>query len=139
MKTLLLILLTTIATAQSQFRFNTKETGNLGLIAGFNTVGVEIEYSGTICARLFVTTRSIGGAIGVNFTSCMYEKFIYYTALRLHKKIDIALPIAGLEAGVNYKLTEKLFIGLRGAYDLKTEQNKTTITPDGFVKLGFIF
>ena len=97
MKTLLLILLTTIATAQSEFRFNTKETGNIGVVAGLNTIGVEIEYSGTMTARLFVTTRSIGGAIGVNFTSGMYEKFIYYSALRLHRKIDYPIPIAGLK------------------------------------------
>lgn len=138
MKTLLLfILFTTLATAQSEFRFNTKETGNIGLVTGLDTFGVEIEYSGTMCARLFVTTRSIGGAIGVQFTSGMYEKFIYYTAVRLHRKTDYPIPIAGLELGVNYWLSDYVFIGVRGAYDLKTEQSKTTTTPNGFLKLGF--
>ena len=137
MKTLLLILLTTIATAQSEFRFNTKETGNIGVIAGLNTIGVEIEYSGTVCARLFVTTRSIGGAIGMNFTSGMYEKFIYYTAFRLHKKSDVNVAIAGLELGVNYWLSDYVFVGVRGSYDLKVEKNQTTTTPNGFLKLGF--
>lgn len=137
MKILLLLLLTTIATAQSEFRLNTKETGNIGVVAGLDTFGAEIEYSGSMCARLFVTTKSVGGAIGVNFTSGMYEKFIYGIAVRLHKKIDIAVPIAGLELGVNYWLSDDVFIGIRGAYDLKVEINETTTAPNGFLKLGF--
>jgi hypothetical protein len=141
MKVLLLTLLFSIASiAQSEFRLNKKESGNLGVVTGLNNVtGIEVEYSGTFNAKFFITNKSVGGAIGLNFTSGMYERFIYQIGVRLHKKTDTAVAIAGVELGVKYKLSDTIFIGLAGVYDLKVEKGETIIYPNCILKLGFNF
>ncbi|OYX86777.1 MAG: hypothetical protein B7Y83_00115 [Flavobacteriales bacterium 32-34-25] len=94
-------------------------------------IGAEIEYSGTVYTRVGVAnfqvlkdgyTELIGG-IGLNFTSGYFDKVRYYTGIRLGViKRKAANATAGLEAGIDFKIGNKAFIGLRTSYDYRSDQ-----------------
>ena len=115
-------------------------------------IGAEIEYSGTIYTRVGVSnfavlqdgyTELIGG-IGVNFSSGYFDNVRYYTGVRLGViKRKAGNATAGLEAGIDFKLGDKAFIGLRATYDYRSDQEfydyPNHMIGSGFIRLGTNF
>ena len=159
MKLLTLLLFTTILFSQNEFRLNKKESFNFGIVVDPNAsikehglnIGAEIEYVGLVYTRASITYFSalkygytdFIGAFGINFTSGMWEKFRYYTGGRLGliRRLSNTYPTAGLEAGIDYNITNKISIGLRTTYDKRTDfmiyNEPQVMRQSGFIKVGF--
>ena len=159
MKTLLILLFSLAAFSQSEFRINKRESFNIGVVVdpyasikehGLN-IGLEIEYVGLVYTRASTTSFSalkygytdFIGAFGINFTSGMGEKFRYYTGGRLGLIIRASntYPTAGLEAGIDYNINDKMSLGLRTTYDKRTDfmiyNAPQVMRQSGFIKIGF--
>jgi len=133
---LFLLLFSTIASAQ--FRLNETESFNIGIIidpyasyknSGLN-IGAEIEYKGKIYTRAGVTIfpkledgyTDITGAVGIVFTSGYFETTTYYAGGRLGVIIrEAANATAGVEAGIDHKLSDSIILGIRGTYDYRSD------------------
>jgi hypothetical protein len=164
MKTILIIIVlltSTLCFSQSQFRLNRTESFNFGVVidpyASFKenglNIGAEIEYSGLVYTRASITSFStlnggyldLIGAFGVNFTSGMFERFRYYAGGRLGfiKRSGSTYPTVGLEAGIDYCITDNVFVGLRATYDKRSDfefyGEPSEMRKSGYVKLGFKF
>ncbi|HQZ26469.1 MAG TPA: hypothetical protein PLD18_14310, partial [Flavobacterium sp.] len=154
----LLLLITLKATAQQQFRLNKTDSFNLAVVIDPNAsisenglnIGAEIEYNGTVYTRAGVTTFSklkdgytdIIGAFGIVFTSGYFEKTTYYSGIRLGVIIrKEANATAGLEGGIDHKITDSIILGIRGTYDYRSDwqfygaDNGTQYST--FLKLGY--
>ena len=159
MKLLILLLFTTMLFSQNEFRLNKTESFNFGIIVdphasikehGLN-IGGEIEYVGLVYTRASITSFSalkygytdFTGALGINFTSGMYERFRYYTGGRLGliRRASNIYPTAGLEAGIDYNVNDDMSIGLRTTYDKRTDfmiyNTPQVMRQSGFIKVGF--
>lgn len=115
-------------------------------------IGAEIEYSGTIYTRVGIAnfqvlkdgyTELIGG-IGLNFTSGYFDRIRYYTGVRLGViKRKAANATAGLEAGIDFKIGEKAFIGLRTSYDYRSDfefyDYPNQMIGSGYIRIGINF
>lgn len=156
---ILLFLFSAIGFAQSEFRFNKKEiftiTATVDPVASFKEKGIdfvsELEYSGTIYAKVGIESfealyggyKDIHSALGLNFTSGMYEEFRYYGGIRLAKvhRGDSSRPLFGQELGIDYNLSDNLFIGLRFTRDKRTDQEifnwKPEIKYSSFIRIGY--
>jgi hypothetical protein len=159
MRFLILLLAPFLLNAQG-FQFKKSEDFTLSTIIdpgasikeGGLFIGGEIEYSGTVYTRLGVAnfqvlkdgyTELIGG-IGLNFTSGYFEKIRYYTGIRLGViKRKAANATAGLEAGIDFKIGEKVFIGLRTSYDYRSDfqfyDYPNQMRGSGFIRIGTNF
>lgn len=115
-------------------------------------IGAEIEYSGTVYTRVGVANfqvlkdgyTELIGAIGLNFTSGYFERIRYYTGIRLGViKRKRANATAGLEAGIDFKIGEKAFIGLRTSYDYRSDfqfyDYPNQMRGSGFIRIGTNF
>lgn len=119
---------------------------------GLDIVG-EIEYVGIMYVKAGFESfsvlaggyRDIHGAIGINFTAGYSEKIRFYTGCRIAKVNrghENAYRINyGLEAGVDYNISSKLFIGLRSTIDLRRDQEIFRWMPErkfsGFLRIGY--
>jgi hypothetical protein len=115
-------------------------------------IGAEIEYSGSIYTRVGISnfavlkdgyTELIGG-IGINLSSGYFENVRYYTGIRLGViKRRSANAAAGIEAGIDFKLGDKGFIGLRAIYDYKSDSKfydySKEMQGNGFIRIGTKF
>lgn len=147
------------ASGQSQFRLNRTDTFNLAVVIdpsasikenGFN-IGAELEYVGSVYTRASITSFStlnggyldFIGAVGVNFTSGMWEEFRYYAGLRagIIARESNGYPTAGIEAGIDYVINEKWVIGIRATRDKRGDFSFYGEEPEmrnsGFVKIGW--
>lgn len=146
--------------AQNGFRINKTEFFTVSVSAdpnasikekGLNIVG-EIEYAGIIYAKAgFESFSSLQGgykdghgAVGINFTSGYFEKTRYYAGLRsaiVFRDGGMAWNY-GLESGVDFNLTDNLFIGLRATADKRNDQYvifnwKSETVVSGFIRIGY--
>jgi hypothetical protein len=156
---ILFALICGVLNAQSNFRLNKTDSFNFGIVVdpcasikekGLN-IGAEIEYVGTVYTRASVTYFGVLngsyldliGAIGINFTSGYFEQFRYYAGGRLGviRRSNNTYPTAGIEAGIDYKITDGISIGLRTTYDNRTDfefyGEPSSMRQSGFIKLGF--
>lgn len=115
-------------------------------------IGAEIEYSGAIYTRVGVAnfqvlkdgyTELIGG-IGLNLTSGYFEKVRYYSGIRLGViKRKAANATAGIEAGIDFKLGEKAFIGFRTSFDYRSDfefyDYPNQMQGSGYIRIGTNF
>lgn len=87
------------------------------------------------------------GGFGVNLTSDIFEETRYYAGVRLgfikRGFLDgesTTYPLAGLEAGIDYQLTDTFFVGVRGSMDHREDMLFTGADPStvysGFVRCG---
>jgi hypothetical protein len=154
-----LLLVSTLSFSQSEFRLNKKETFNVTATvdpaASYHEKGIdfvsELEYSGPIYAKLGIESfaalyagyADIHGAMGLNFTSGMYEKFRYYGGIRLAKvwRGDSSRVMFGQELGIDYNLSDNVFIGVRFTRDKRTDQEIFNWTPEtkysNFIRIGY--
>ena len=85
------------------------------------------------------------GSIGINLTSGYFEKTRYYAGGRLGviNRSGNTYPTVGAEIGINQKLGEKIFIGLRGTYDKRTDfefySESSEMRGSTYVLIGFNF
>ncbi|OAZ04515.1 hypothetical protein [Flavobacterium succinicans] len=158
--TFLIIMFFQYMSGQHGLRFNTMEYFTLSTSvdpyasikqSGLNIVG-EIEYVGLIYAKAGFESHSalyggytdIHGGFGVNLTSGLYEKLRYYGGLRL-AKVNRGnhgfRPIYGLEAGIDYTISDHFFFGLRGTLDKRLDQEifgwKPELNGSGFIRIGY--
>ena len=154
-----LFLLVSSACSAQGFRLNKTDSFNFGVVVdpyatikehGVN-LGAEIEYVGTVYTRASITSfASLNGgyvdfigAFGVNFTSGMFDKFRYYGGGRLGviRRAGNGYATAGIEAGIDYSITEKVFVGIRTTYDKRSDfafyGEPSEMRGSGYVKLGF--
>lgn len=118
---------------------------------GLDIVG-EIEYVGFIYAKagfesfaaLYGGYTEIHGSMGLNLTAGMFEKVRLYGGLRLAKVNRGSYgfrPIYGIEGGVDYDISERFFIGIRGTIDKRYDQEIFGWSPElkcsGFIRLGY--
>ena len=148
-----------IANAQSNLRLNKTDSFNFGIVVdpvasikekGIN-IGAEIEYVGTVYTRasltyfgaLDVSYLDAIGAFGINFTSGLFENVRYYAGGRLGiiKREGNQYPTAGVEAGIDFKITDGISLGLRTTYDKRSDfkfyGEESEMRGSGYVKLGF--
>jgi len=129
---------TALTYGQSNFRLNKTESFNFAIVvdpsasineSGLNA-GIEICYTGSVYTRLGVTSfaklkdgyTDIIGGIGVVFTSGYFERTTYYSGIRLGVIIrQEANGSAGLEAGIDHKISNNLILGIRGTYDYRSD------------------
>jgi len=89
----------------------------------------------------------ITGGFGVNLTSGNFNRVRYYSGGRLgyikrgfSEGKSYTYPLAGFEGGIDFKLTEGLYLGVRGTGDYRTDFKYSGADPlvrySGFVKLG---
>lgn len=143
-----------------RFRFMDKEYFTVGVSidpsSSFKEKGLdivpEIEYVGPIYAKIGFESFSVlqGGykdvhfGIGANFTSGYNHTFRYYIGTR-HAIVFRDGGYAwnqGLEAGIDYNLTDNFFVGLRSTLDKRNEQKiifgwEPETKFSGFVRLGY--
>lgn len=92
----------------------------------------------------------LAGEFGVNLTSGYFEKFRYYGGIRLGciqrgftEGQNYTYPLVGYSAGINYNLSNKVFVGVRGTGDYRSDfkywGGAPVVRYSGFVKLGFNF
>lgn len=149
------------AVAQYNFKLNKKRYFTISTFIdpgssikenGLDIVG-EIEYVGLMYVKAGFESFSvltggyqdIHGAIGINFTAGSLEKTRFYTGCRIAKVNrghENAYRINyGLESGVDYNISNKLFIGLRSTIDLRRDQEIFGWTPErkfsGFLRIGY--
>lgn len=148
------------ATAQNGFRVNKTEfftiSASIDPKASINENGLdivgEIEYSGFMYAKVGFESFSAlyGGytdihyAMGINFTSGYFEQMRYYAGVRAACVFrDGGHGVNyGLESGIDYNITDNLFIGIRTTYDYRIEQKaifgwQPEMKFSGFVRIGY--
>jgi hypothetical protein len=158
MKKLLFVLLI-CASVQGQVKSKDSETFSVSVVLdpsasikekGLN-LGFEIEYSGAVYARASVTTFSalkggyydFTGAFGGTLSLGTFEKLNAYSGIRigLIRRSTFTYPTYGLEAGLNYKITENLLVGIRSTYDYRSDfiftGGEASFRYSGFVKIGY--
>lgn len=152
-----LIFWSTLCFSQSQFRLNKTEYFTASVVIdpgasikekGLN-IGAEIEYVGFLYTRLSVTSfaaledgyTDTTGSIGLSFTSGYFENVRYYVGGRLgfiYRKGTY--PTSGFEAGIDFKLTDSTFVGLRSTYDYRSDWAFYSADPgmrySGFIRAG---
>lgn len=146
-KLVLLLLLPTLSFAQ--LRFNDHEYFTASIISDPTkkapSIGTELEYVGFIYARAgvskFTNYSDFIGAIGVNLTSGYFEKVRYYGGIRLGTtKKERANATAGVELGVDFKISDNSFLGFRATYDYKSDfYFNNRMTNNNFIRFGFTF
>jgi hypothetical protein len=160
MKTILLIFIFPVLLMAQGLKLKDTEDFTVSVIAdpraSFNAsglfIGAEIEYSGAIYTRVGISnfavlkdgyTELIGG-IGLNFSSGYFEKFRYYTGIRLGIiKRQSANATAGIEAGMDFMINDNLFIGMRATYDYRSDfkfyDYPNEMRGSGFIRIGTKF
>jgi len=115
-------------------------------------IGAEIEYVGLVYTRVGIThfsklkdgyTDAIVG-IGINLTSGYFGEVRYYAGGRIGViKRQATNATAGAEAGIDFKVNETLFVGVRGTLDYRSDQEfydgENGMIPSGFIRVGFKF
>lgn len=113
----------------------------------------EIEYVGLIYTKFGFESFSalkggytdIHGGLGVNVTSGYFDTFRYYGGFRssmVFRNSSYAWN-PGLELGIDYKLSDNFFIGLRSTLDRRNDQKiqDYSLKPEnqisGFIRLGY--
>lgn len=87
------------------------------------------------------------GGFGVNLTSDIFEETRYYAGIRLGfiKRGFLdgesqTYPLAGLEGGFDYQLTDTFFVGLRSTIDWREDMMYSganpKYVPSGFIRCG---
>lgn len=87
------------------------------------------------------------GAFGVNLTSDIFEETRYYAGIRLgfikrgyKNEQSYTYPLAGIEAGIDYQLTDSFFVGVRATADHREDMLFSCADPkivySGFVICG---
>jgi len=63
------------------------------------------------------------GAAGFNLETGLFNEFRYYGGVRLGviKRESYSYPLFGFEGGLDYNISESVFIGLRATYDKRTD------------------
>lgn len=85
------------------------------------------------------------GGAGLNLTSGYFNKVRYYAGGKVGtvRRGTYNYPIAGLEAGIDYSLTETFFIGLKATSDYREDFKFSGADPkmrnSGFARAGFKF
>lgn len=159
-KLFILLVLPTILFSQSNFRLNDKEFFVVSIVLDPNAsikehglnIGAEIEYVGAIYTKLSVTSFAVlqdgyidtTGSLGLSFTSGYFNKVRYYTGGRLgliHRKATY--PTAGVEAGIDVMLSDRIFAGVRSTYDYRSDFEfydwHNEMRYSGFIRLGIKF
>ena len=92
------------------------------------------------------TYTHILGKIGLNYYTDNWETIRFYSGIRLGliNRYDNIHAIAGLEAGVDYKLFNNLFIGMSVAGDMRGDvipgsKDGNHKVASGLIRLGFRF
>jgi hypothetical protein len=86
-----------------------------------------------------------GGGLGLNLYLDRFETIRTYAGGRLGviKRGGESYPLAGYEAGIDFNLTETMFIGLRGTGDYREDfqywGGEAETRYSGFIRVGFKF
>lgn len=156
---ILLALLSQTAKAQSNFRINDREFFTLSTSidpyasykeSGIDIIG-ELEYVGVIYTKVGFESfevlhggyKDIHGAIGINFVSGYKGELRYYLGARTAKvwRADSWKINYGAECGIDYAVSENIFLGLRATYDKRYDQEIFNWSPEnklnGFLRVGY--
>jgi len=158
MKTLIILLLSMTAVAQSNFRLNKVDSFNFAVVIDPSAsiqenglhIGAEICYTGSVYTRFGFSHFSklkdgytdIIGGIGIVFTSGYFERTTYYSGIRLGVIIRKATNAsAGFEAGIDHKINGSLILGVRGTYDYRSDWqfygSENGMQYSTFLKIGY--
>ncbi|WP_432221273.1 hypothetical protein ACRASX_11130 [Flavobacterium sp. TMP13] len=163
-KLLLLLAITAAAQTQAQtgVHFNTNEyftvSASIDPTASYKNnsldAAAEIEYVGFVYVKAGVeyfpgikpSYLDLHGAVGINLMLDTFENSRAYGGIRLGRifREDKARgELFGLESGIDYSVTEKMFVGLRATYDYRNDGLPlgwgAYWRASGFVRLGFKF
>jgi hypothetical protein len=157
---LIALFFTLLGFSQSNFRLNKTQFFAVSVLVDPSAsykekglcIGLEIETVSEVYVRASVTNFSalkdgytdFTGAFGLSFTSGYFESIRYYAGGRLGLISRKAIfPTAGVEAGIDFKLTEKVFVGLRSTYDYRSDfefyDYPNEMRYSGFLKIGYKF
>lgn len=118
----------------------------LGLVSYWKYINVNIQ----ILSELKGGYMDFGGTFGINLTTGRFDNIRYYSGLRLgqikrglsEEKV-YTYPLVGGEAGIDIKLSETYYVGVKGTGDYRTDFKYSGANPEirysGFVKLGIKF
>lgn len=158
---LVFLLIANSAIAQYNFRVNKKEyftvSTSIDPVRSFKEKGAdivaEIEYVGIIYVKMGIERfsaleegyRDIHWAIGMNFTNGVFEQTRFYSGIRTAKvnrgNYGAYRINYGVEAGVDYSVSNNFFIGLRSTIDKRIDEEifrkKKNIEPNVFLRLGY--
>lgn len=110
--------------------------------------GAEIEIVGKGYARAGMTFSEENIetilAVGLSLNTGYFESIRYYIGGRIGvNKRDRVNAMAGAEIGIDFSLTDSLFIGARGILDYKSDtefyNEPDKIKPSAAIRLGFKF
>lgn len=159
MKTTILMLLL-CGSLSAQFRLADTEYFTAAIVVDPNAsvkenglnIGAEIEYAGKIYTRASVTRfealedgyTDFIGAVGVNFTAGYFDRWRFYVGGRGGAiKRKRANATAGAEIGIDYRIGDTFFVGLRATADYRSDfefyDYPNKMRPSGFVRVGVRF
>lgn len=167
MKKLLLAVLLTASLASAQPRFFDREYfyasvavdpsaslkekgadiyGELGLISHFGYVSAGIESFSALKGSYL----ALNGTFGLNVTTGYFDDWRIYSGLRLGvikrgmgEGQTQTYPLAGVEGGVDYMVSENIYVGVRATYDHREDMLYSGAEPEarwsGWAKAGIRF
>ena len=161
-KLILLLLLPTIALAQLQPHWNEREYFNISMSIDPNAsiqeksldANLELEYVGKLYVKVGIeyfpglspSYFDWHGAIGVNVMQGLNDEWRAYSGIRLgriFRESKSRGELFGLETGLDYKINDSFFIGIRGTYDYRNDGIflgwDDYWRASGFVRVGIIF
>jgi hypothetical protein len=159
---ILLAVLSTKCVAQSGLRFNDQEIFNVSMSidpkASFNEKSIdlvaEIEYVGILYVKAGIeyfpglepSYFDIHGALGINGIIGRFNPTRLYAGIRLgriFRENKSRGELFGLESGIDFPITEKLFIGARATYDYRNDGIplgwSSYWRASGFIRIGIKF
>jgi len=157
---ILLLLITSFAFAQSQFRLNTTEFQQFSVAVdpcasirenGLH-IGIEVENIRSLYERFSITNfaalkngyTDFVGSFGLSFTRGMWEKTRFYSGIRLGVIArNGGHPLFGYECGIDTNLCKNVSIGLRAYRDYRSDMEfndgVNQWRNNGLVRLSFKF
>ena len=85
------------------------------------------------------------GSFGINLTSGYFYKYRAYTGIRVGhiRRAQYGYPLAGFEGGIDYNISDKFFVGIRGTGDYRNDFKFSGANPamrySGTIRAGFTF
>ena len=104
---------------------------------GIGNDGIEIETSRNLYIRAGISLDKAIGCIGINISDSHQDQWVNHFGIRLGKLHGLPAGVFGLEYGVDKKITEQLFIGVRVYNDWIGMSGGTQSKIGWGIRLGF--
>lgn len=94
-------------------------SGDLEHVSGWKYVKIGFQSFGALKGGYL----DVAGGMGINLTRGYFDQVRFYSGIRLGhiRRGSNGYPLFGTEAGINYKVSKKVSIGVSGLYDYRSD------------------